>query len=37
MRVRVEAYDSDNHYLGSDYQYVTLLGGGGGGGGPLPE
>ncbi len=39
MRVKVKAYDSSNHYLGSDYTYVTLPGGGGGGGGgtPLPE
>ncbi len=38
MRVKVQAYDSANHYLGSDYQYVTLPGGGGGGGGdPVPE
>ena len=37
MKVQVKAYDSSNHYLGSDYQYVTLPGGGGGGGGPVPE
>jgi triacylglycerol esterase/lipase EstA (alpha/beta hydrolase family) len=40
MRVKVQAYDSANHYLGSDYQYVTLPSGGGGGGGggdPFPE
>ncbi|MHA1965028.1 MAG: alpha/beta fold hydrolase [Candidatus Thorarchaeota archaeon] len=36
MRVKVQAYDSANHYLGSDYQYVTLPGGGGGGGKPPP-
>ena len=40
MQVKVQAYDSASHYLGSDYQYVTLPGGGGGGGGggnPVPE
>ncbi len=39
MRVRVEAYDSSGHYLGSDYYYVTLPGSGGGnpGGDPVPE
>ena len=40
MYVKVEAYDSANHYLGSDYQYVTLPGSGGGGkpgGDPVPE
>ncbi len=36
MKVQVKAYDSSNHYLGSDYQYVTLSGGGGGGGGHVP-
>ncbi len=36
MRVKVQAYDSDGHFLGSDYQYVTRPGGGGGGG-PFPE
>jgi pimeloyl-ACP methyl ester carboxylesterase len=29
MKVKVNAYDSVNHYLGSDYTYVTLPGGGG--------
>ena len=41
MQVNVKAYDSAGHYLGSDQQYVTLLGDGGGGGGgggdPVPE
>lgn len=39
MHVRVEAFDSVNHYLGSDEQYVTLPGSGGGrpGGDPVPE
>ena len=37
MKVQVQAYDSCGHYLGSDYQYVTLPGGGGGGEGPVPE
>ncbi|MFW9927022.1 MAG: hypothetical protein ACFFDM_09660, partial [Candidatus Thorarchaeota archaeon] len=40
MLVKVQAYDSSNHYLGSDYQYVTLPGSGGGGkpgGDPVPE
>ncbi len=35
MKVKVEAYDASNHYLGSDVAYVTLPGGGGGG--ELPE
>lgn len=40
MRIRVEAYNSGNLYLGSDHQYVTLPGSGGGGkpgGDPVPE
>jgi len=40
MQVNVQAYDSANHYLGSDQQYVTIPGGGGGGkpgGDPVPE
>lgn len=38
MEVKVNAYDSQDHYLGCDTAYVTLPGGGGGGGGdPLPE
>ncbi|MDF1537300.1 MAG: hypothetical protein P1Q69_00120 [Candidatus Thorarchaeota archaeon] len=37
MQVMVQAYDSQDHYLGSDTIYVTLPGGGGGGGGPVPE
>ena len=38
MCVKAQAYDSQGHYLGSDYTYVTLPGSGGGGGGnPLPE
>ncbi len=36
MKVQVKAYDSSNHYLGSDIWYVSLPGGGGGGG-PVPE
>ncbi|MCK4566284.1 MAG: hypothetical protein KAU48_03145 [Candidatus Thorarchaeota archaeon] len=39
MLVTVQAFDSANHYLGSDYQYVTLPGSGGGGkpgGDPVP-
>ena len=31
MKVQVKAYDSSNHYLGSDYQYVSLPDEGGGG------
>jgi hypothetical protein len=30
MQVKVKAYDSANHYLGSDVAYVTIPGGGGG-------
>jgi len=40
MYLKVEAYDSANHYLGSDYQYVTLPSSGRGGkpgGDPVPE
>jgi len=39
MRMNVQVYDSANHNLGYDQQYVTLLGGGGGklGGDPVPE
>ncbi|TFG31315.1 hypothetical protein EU527_12790 [Candidatus Thorarchaeota archaeon] len=40
MQVNVQAYDSADHYLGSNQQYVTLPGGGGGGkpgGDPVPE
>ena len=36
MLVTVQAYDSADHYLGCDEQYVSLPGGGGGGD-PLPE
>ncbi|MGY5854046.1 MAG: hypothetical protein RTU92_10800, partial [Candidatus Thorarchaeota archaeon] len=31
MKVYVKAYDDENHYLGSDIQYVTISSGGGGG------
>ncbi|MGY5853705.1 MAG: hypothetical protein RTU92_09085 [Candidatus Thorarchaeota archaeon] len=31
MKVYVKAYDDENHYLGSDVQYVTISSGGGGG------
>lgn len=40
MLVTVQAFDSANHYLGCDTQYVTLPGSGGGGkpgGDPVPE
>ncbi|MDF1537402.1 MAG: hypothetical protein P1Q69_00655 [Candidatus Thorarchaeota archaeon] len=39
MKVKVQAYDTQGHYLGSDETYVTLpgTGGGGSGGDPLPE
>ncbi len=39
MCVKVQAYDSAGHYLGSDYRYVTLQSGGegGGGGDPVPK
>jgi len=40
MCVKVQAYNSGNLLLGSDYQYVTLPGGGGGGkpgGDPVPD
>ena len=35
IRVKVEAYNSGNVYLGCDTAYMTL-GGGGGGGDPVP-
>ena len=36
VRVKVEAYNSGNVYLGCDTAYMTLGGGGGGGGDPVP-
>lgn len=36
IRVKVEAYNSGNVYLGCDTAYMTLGGGGGGGGEPVP-